>query len=63
MEHYYSIDLLKNDTSIQNEIDFILDEKNRHLINKIRLNGHNYAKLNFNRNKKYDELLNIIRKF
>ena len=61
MEHYYSIDLLKNDTSIQNEIDFILDEKNRNLINKIRLSGHNYAKLNFNSEKKYNELINIIR--
>lgn len=59
-KHYYAINLKNNNIEIQKEIDYILDEKNRKIIDELRLNGYNFAKKYLNSELKFKELLKII---
>ena len=56
----YLIDLNKDDIFIQNEINYIMNINNRNEINKIRLNGQQFAKNNLNSEKKFNEFIKII---
>ena len=58
-KHFLTVDMSCN-KKIQNTINFILDYKNRSLIDKIRSSGHFYAKKYLSTEKQYKTLRNII---
>jgi hypothetical protein len=51
---------MSDDVKIQEKIDFILDEKNRELIDTIRKNGQNHGRNNLNSRAKYRILKRLI---
>lgn len=51
-----------NENDINKKINFICNDKNNEIINKIRKNGFELAKNNFTYKEKYNEFLNIINK-
>ena len=51
---------MSNDKKIQEKIDFILNEKNRNFIDKIRKNGQNHGINNLSSKKKYEMLKKLI---
>jgi hypothetical protein len=52
---------MSNDNKIQEKIDFILDSKNRQLIDNIRKKGQNHGRNNLNSRKKYKILKRLIK--